>query len=260
MGDPFFEQWCERMKIDVAGDRKLHVLTERTGARAEVEKTLDQSVASHYEDPARISDRIARLGFQKAAEILRQMLPQTKRARSGHLGEILATEAVPAYLGSFHIPIKRLRWTDGRESALRGEDLIGIEKEGEAIRFLKGESKSRASLTPSTVAEARETLNANDGRPSQHAFGFIMKILNDLGQEDLAQIFEEYMLMKSIPNESLVHLTFALSGNDAETALTADLRNYKGHIEQHSISMRIRDHQTFIATIYDRLTANGPQR
>ena len=45
------------------------------------------------------------------------------------LGEILATEAVPAIVPTFQVPIKRLRWLDGRESALRGEDVIGISVE-----------------------------------------------------------------------------------------------------------------------------------
>jgi hypothetical protein len=188
------------------------------------------------------------------------MLPQSKRARSGHLGEILATETVPACLSSFKIPIKRLRWTDGRESALRGEDLIGIARESHVVRFLKGESKSRRTLTPSVVAEAREALNANDGRPSQHAFGFIMNRLFELGQEELALIFEEYMLLKSIPVQQLVHLTFTLSGNDACDALKADLGGCGGGIEQHAIAIRIQDHQEFIASVYNRLNSYAPQR
>ena len=43
------------------------------------------------------------------------MLPRNAKARSGHLGEIFATEAAPAVLKDFQIPIKRLRWLDGRE-------------------------------------------------------------------------------------------------------------------------------------------------
>jgi hypothetical protein len=92
-------------------------------------------VASHYDDPERLMDRIARLGYAKAAQVLKVMLPTTKRARSGHLGEILTTESVPALLRPFKVPIKRLRWADGRESALRGEDLIGLAIETQSVNF-----------------------------------------------------------------------------------------------------------------------------
>ncbi|MBA3832981.1 MAG: hypothetical protein H0X34_14015 [Chthoniobacterales bacterium] len=78
-----------------------------------MEKLIDATVAAHYEDPVRLSERIARLGLPRTAELLREMFPGSKRARSGHWGEIFATEAVPAVLKSFQIPIKRLRWLDG---------------------------------------------------------------------------------------------------------------------------------------------------
>lgn len=253
MPETLFDHWCERRDVEVAGRHNLYVLTERAGARSTIQGAIDATVASHYVEPARLSARIARLGYTQAAEVLRAMLPQSKRARSGHLGEILATEAAPAILSAFEIPIKRLRWTDGRESALRGEDLIGIARESSVVRFLKGESKSRLALTPSVVAEARETLNANDGRPSQHALGFIMNRLFELGQDELALIFEEYMLLKSIPVQQLVHLTFTLSENDASGALQADLGSCGGSIEQHAITIRIQNHQEFIASVYSRL-------
>ena len=115
-------------------------------------------------------------------------------------------------------------------------------------------------MTPSVVAEARKALNANEGRPSQHAMGFIMKVLFDRGQDELARVFEEYMLMKSISAQQLVHLTFTLSGNDASDALRADLGACDGTIQQHAIAMRIADHQEFVACVYERLNDYAPQR
>jgi hypothetical protein len=129
-----------------------------------------------------------------------------------------------------------------------------------ASRSRAGESKSRVSLTPSVVAEARAALNANDGRPSHHAMGFIMKLLFDKAEDELALIFEEYMLLKSIPSDQLVHLTFAFSGNDASKALSADLKACDHAIEQHAVALRILDHQEFVATVFDRVNNYGPQR
>jgi hypothetical protein len=255
MLETLFDQWCDSREVDVSGGHKLHLLSEKEAGRAFIESKLNEMVASHYDDPERLVDRIARLGYVNAAQILKTMLPTTKRARSGHLGEILATESVPALLRPFKIPIKRLRWLDGRESALRGEDLIGLATETRSVRFLKGESKSRKMLTPSVLNEAREALNANEGRPSQHAMGFIMKILYDQGQDELARIFEDYLLVESIPANQLVHLVFGLSGNDASAALEADLHSCNNGIEQHAVALCIPDHQEFIASVYERLNS-----
>jgi len=255
-----FEEWCEHRHINVADGRKLYLLKEKDGARPTIEKKLDDTVASHYEEPKRLADCIARRGYVKAAQLLNEMLPQTKKARSGDLGEILATEAVSAFLNPFQIPIKRLRWRDGRESAMRGEDLIGIAQEHGRVRFLKGESKSRSNLTPSVLIEARKALKTNDGRPTQHTMGFVMNRLLDQGQEDLALVFEDYMLIKTIALQDLIHLIFTLSGNNASVNLESDLRNCDDSIEQHSIALCIPDHQNFIASIYERLKNYAPQR
>ncbi len=247
-----YDGWCDCQAQDISKGRRLHLLAEKDGARPKAHGRIVETVLSHYEDPRYLSDRIKRLGFKKAAKVLDELLPKTKKARSGHIGEILATEVVPAILPEFEIPIKRLRWLDGRESALRGEDLIAIAREQKRVRFLKGESKSRAALSPGTVAEARKALAANKGRPSQHAMAFVMHRLMETDRKALGLLFEDQLLLKSIADEDLVHLLFGLSGNDASAALKADLEAYSGKILQHSVNFRIKDHQDFIASVYKK--------
>jgi hypothetical protein len=65
------------------------------------------------------------------------------------------------------------------------------------------------------------------------------------------------MLLKPIPTRQVVHLLFTLTGNDASEALTADLKACSPEIEQHAITLRIADHQKFIASIFDRLNSYG---
>jgi hypothetical protein len=197
-----------------------------------------------------------RLGYSKAMAALAAKLPRTKKARSGHLGEILATEAVDELLPPFKVMIRRLRWLDGPESAMRGEDLIGMS--GAGVRFLKGESKSRAVMTSTVLKKARDALRANEGRPSQHALGFLVDRLRDEGREAMAIVIEDHMLVKTIEQRQLVHLTFVLSGNDSSALLDADLTKYRGRIEQIAISFWIKDHQQFIAKVYQRLGTYGP--
>ncbi|WP_258960707.1 DUF1837 domain-containing protein, partial [Klebsiella pneumoniae] len=92
-------------------------------------------------------------------------MPQTSRSRSGDLGEILATELVEEEIG-LRVPVRRLRYKDGRNMAMRGDDFIGAgyDGNGEKLWLLKGEAKSNRVLGKATVTSARKVLNRDNGR------------------------------------------------------------------------------------------------
>jgi hypothetical protein len=152
-----FAEWCESERRN-RPRKRLWKFWEKKGAREMVKDYLCATIRSHYDDPARIAQDIVDLGYTHAAVILRERLPQGKTARSGELGEILASELVEEELG-FEVPVRRMRYKDGREVAMRGDDFIGV-KYGRAkgLRLLKGESKSRAVLGKTTITKAREAL------------------------------------------------------------------------------------------------------
>lgn len=248
----FFKKWC-RTDIHAVAGHCLQVMEEDASKRLSVLPAVDAAVKGHYDDPARLVQRIQRWGFQEAARAFNERLPQIHRAQSGHLGEILLTEAVPELLPTFQVPIKRLRWLDGRDMALRGEDLLGVAQSGSTLRFLKAESKSRARLSSTVVEEARVALNAHDGRPSAHAMLFVADRLYELGEEALARLFDEHAHRRDIATSQLVHLTFGFSGNDSTSFFTKDLKACGRDIEQHAIGLVIKDHADFIKAVYGRL-------
>lgn len=108
---------------------------------------------------------LRRLGKTAAAKLIEDKLPKTKQIRSGDLGEIYATEWIDAYGGGFRAPIKRLRWRDHRDMAMRGDDVIGMKLDDRTQRllFLKTEAKSRGKLTAKVLAEARVGLDKDSG-------------------------------------------------------------------------------------------------
>jgi hypothetical protein len=132
-----FDNWCTSTE-DGTNRKRLWKLVERPSGRDAVRAELGQRVRSHYDRLDRIADDVAALGYAGAAEILRELLPRTKKARSGDLGEILASELVEQRM-DFNIPIRRMRYKDGREVPLRGDDFIGIGHDDEdRLRLLKG--------------------------------------------------------------------------------------------------------------------------
>lgn len=139
-----FNAWCdfeeEVLDATTHNKKRLWKYTEKVDGRAAIKEQLCVKARSHYDTLENIADTIARLGYEGAAAILRERLPQTATARSGELGEILATELTEEKIG-FRVPVRRLRYKDGREAALRGDDFIGINLDNNELRLLKGEAK-----------------------------------------------------------------------------------------------------------------------
>jgi len=116
-------------------------------------------VPGHYASEEHIARALERLGKQAAADFIRKKLPTSKSMRSGDLGEIFATEFI-AEKTAYDVPIKKLRWKDHRNMALRGDDVIGILLTPEGrLQFLKAESKSRVNLSAAVLEKAREDLD-----------------------------------------------------------------------------------------------------
>lgn len=120
----------------------ISLYTERPGARSFGLAALKKLVADHFVGEGTIAKAG---GYTKSAAIISNSLPTNKRTRSGDLGELLATE----YLNSetpFVVPIRKLRWKSDRETAMHGNDVIGVDTKGKPVRVLKGECKSRAAF------------------------------------------------------------------------------------------------------------------
>lgn len=251
MSSHLFDRWVSKKRTNV-GRHQLVLLSETAGARSGVLDEIRSLVRTHYLDSSVTARRLASLGAPKAAQLLRERTPTTKRARSGDLGEILATEVAEREL-SYRVPIRRLRWKDGREMALRGDDIIGIAHKKERLRMLKGESKSRAALSSAVLDQAAAALDSDLGRPTRHAVLFVAERLRERGEDDVAEELEEAVLgsFRRIP---VAHMLFILTGGDPEKLLTAHLTNLatKRRV-RHAVGFWVLDHSQFVETLFGGL-------
>jgi len=253
-----YEPWCD---IERIGDnqKQLWRLTERAGGREAIEDDFPDCIRSHYDDMERIAEEIRELGYPHAAAILAERMPRSARARSGELGEILATELVEEQLG-YTVPVRRLRYKDGREMALRGDDFIGVQVDSDnRLHLLKGESKSRAVLTRATITEARTALSKDGGRPTATSLLFIADRLMDHSDErrTMGRKLRNEVAARAVPAGRVGHMLFTVSGNATPQALHDDLHaadRIRPHIAVH---LRIEDHQEFIRISYERALALG---
>lgn len=253
-----FNDWC----VTVGGIVGAHYRQVMTGQAASLTTGIQATAAivpSHYASEEQVARALLRLGKPAAAALIESKLPTTKQIRSGDLGEIYATEWIDAHSGGYRAPIKRLRWKDHRNMAMRGDDVIGILQDGQSKRlhFLKTEAKSYATLTPQVLTKARAGLDKDGGRPSAHALSFISARLLELGNAPLADAIDDALLKHGIPLQNVRHLLFTFSGNAPDALLTAFLDAYRGSINQWGIGLRVEKHAAFIGAVYDRVIADA---
>ena len=212
-----FPYWCDQA-VENVGPHALHVITARAEDAAQGSAAVAGIVPGHYAAEEQAARILRRLGRPATAAFIEGKLPTTKAIRSGDLGEILATEFI-ADLTPYSVPIKRLRWKDHRNMAMRGDDVIGLIRDNATgrLRFLKAEAKSRAALPAVVVA----------------------------------------LLKHGILPQSVKHLLFTFSGNDPANHLRTSLQTYTGGIAQQCVGVRVAAHGVFVAEVYDQVIANA---
>ena len=174
------------------GIDRISYLTEAKTVDTETWAEATKQIREHYITPERLAHLCDTIGYPSASKALRARLPTTKRARSGEIGEILTSEFLNAQPGP-KVLVKRLRWKDGRNNPLRGDDIFACSSEApDALRIVKGECKSAQSLSQSTLDDAVAKLKENDGRPAEHTASFIAEKLAQ-SNEPLADIIDQYL-------------------------------------------------------------------
>jgi hypothetical protein len=254
-----FDDWCAKKESE---DQRKHLwtLVEKGGGRDAIRDRLAETMRSHYERLDRIADDIARLGYEGAAELLRTVMPRNAKARSGELGEILATELVEEETG-FRVPVRRLRYKDGREMALRGDDFIGAAYDpDDKLWLLKGEAKSNKTLGKTTITNARKALCRHDGRCTPESLLFVANRLLESDDEDdiaLGRTIRDGIGDKTIRASRVDHMLFTMSGNAPPAALKADLDEASADRTHYVVNLQVEDHQEFIAEMFEKAQKLG---
>jgi hypothetical protein len=255
-----YEHWCDQ-DGERKGRKRYLLLTEKGGGRDAILTDLGTTVRSHYDCLDRIADDVDQLGFATAAAILRERLPTKPRSRAGDLGEILASELAEEML-EFKIPVRRMRFKDGREVPLRGDDFIGVIfcEEDDGLWLLKGECKSRKTLDKTTITEARAALNGSHGRCTPLSLLFVADQLltsDDEHEAALGRLIRNEVGRKTLAKDRIDHALFTLSGNGPIPALQADFEATDNGRHHSVINLHIEDYSEFLDLVFDKAADLG---
>ncbi len=230
-----------------APSKSVPVFHEEAGTRALGLDILRKTLIEHYVGEATVAKAG---GYEKAAGIIENSLPTAKRVRSGDLGEVVAAEYVNAHT-EFRVPIRKLRWKDDRDMAMRGNDFVGISTAGSKLRLLKGEAKSAQAMNASTVKAATEGLDDHDGRPNPSTLAFITKRLYEEDRDEEANVLRDLQAGGSLRSAAVTHLVFTLSGNDAAALLETAPKSAHAGIRRSCAAVTIPDHSALVEGAYE---------
>ena len=250
-----FVKWCT-VKTTPVGGWELKVLTANAKKIDFAVKVVSAAIPDQYTSEDRLASIMKSLGKVKTANFIETSLPTSKSVRSGDLGEVLGVTYLAEFT-EFKLHIKRLRWKDHRNMALRGEDVLAfaVNDEG-SLMVLKGEAKSRKTLNATTIKNARKALAANNGRPSTHAMAFMATRYFEMGDKELTDLLDRAQLDEQLPQGRVTHMIFVLSGNDPTKPLTNDLSGYTGAMKQISVGLQVATHQEFIKSVFEEALKN----
>lgn len=248
----FFDTWLTASE-ETDQRKTLWRATEADTQRQNALSELVVRTRSHYVKVDEIAIFLNTLGYDGTAEIIRTNYPEGPKCRSGDLGEILCAEVIEEWC-DFEVPIRKLRYKDHRDQAMRGEDVIGVRESGEGqLRLLKAEAKSARSLSTETVQSARNGLDANLGRPTAHSLIYLARRLIEMGdvKAELGKKILIETVSKAVPKGQITHCLFTITGNPAVEMLDDDFADADGTRDQYIIHVQIPDHAKFVEQVFD---------
>ncbi|KZN51503.1 SAVED domain-containing protein [Pseudoalteromonas carrageenovora] len=247
------------LSIEGKSDSNVHILDENKFTSLElrqeefesIKNLLIASLPDYYVDPQSIAGTLARLGKNAAAQKLLTKIPEVKKIRSGDLGEVITTDYIEEST-NYTVPIRKLRWRDHRNMAMRGDDVIGIavDLQRQSIKFLKAEAKANKALSRKVLQEARAELDLDEGLPAPHALEFVAERLRETGNQPLADLIEKVQLVDGIRTNQVEHLLFTFTASNPATLQKEAFDNYDGNIKQSSVGFRVVNHQELIEGVY----------
>lgn len=219
--------------------------------------TLAAALPGAYAESGSLALIARRLGKDGVAKFLSNKLPTKAAARSGDMGEVLAT----AYLHEEHgwvVGPSRLIQRDHQQWAMRGDDVLGAKLDAEAKALvIKAEAKSRITLAKSTVTEARKGLAREKEMPSAHSLTQFAERLLPTADAEVGEAVLTMLLLDEVRADRVSHLMFLFTSNDPGKHVIADLQGYTGAVPQLTITLRVHGHKKFIADAYELVITDG---
>ncbi len=250
-----FWSWCTAGALVPVGGHQAGVIESDDDAAGAA--TVAATLPSSYGEPESLARVAELLGKQGVAKFLRNKMPAKANARSGDMGEILATAYLHDERG-YVVGPSRLIQRDHQEWAMRGDDVLGAKLDSDGKPHItKAEAKSRVALGKATVTEAREGLARNGEMPSPHSLTQFAERLLHTADSNVGEAVLTMQISEGVRPDHVSHLMFLFTSSDPSTHVAADLMAYSGLVSQLTITLRVKGHKEFIKDAYEQVISGA---
>ena len=251
-----FDGWCSKTALTSIAGHKVGTIDSHNDP-AGVALLVDK-LPGAYADTEALALIAEKYGKPGLGDFLRNRMPTKRNARSGDMGEILATAYLEEECGYIVGP-SRLIDRDHQEWAMRGDDVLAARVDDQSgLHLVKAEAKSRTAVGSATIKAARDGLARNDEMPSPHSLSQFATRLLKTSDSEIGEAVLDVQLTNGLRPAQLGHLMFLLTSGDPSTHICADLQAYTGAIPQLTITVRVQKHQKFINDAFDEVVTSVP--
>ena len=249
-----FEQWCDPPVVNSVDNHAYGDLVSNDDAAGI--NAVSASLGQKYAEVDMLVHIAEQFGKQGVSAFLTNKFPTKASARSGDLGEIMATAYLYEHC-SYAVGPSRLIDRDHQQWAMRGDDVLGVKIDTEGgVQVAKVEAKSGKKIPKKVVTEAREGLGRCNGLPSPHSLSQFAERLRRASYDELADAVLRVQLIEDIRPEIVTHMMFLFTMDDPTEFVKDDLASYTGSFEQLTMTLRVAAHPEFISEVYKKALAH----
>ena len=183
----------------------------------------------------------------------RHYLPYSDWTRKGNLGEILLCEYIHE-ITHYVQHVAKLRYNPNVEQSMKGDDVLLFNPSDVHSDVIYGESKIRKTPDKDVVPEIVNNLQGNKKFPT--SINFVIQILRDRGQDDLADELDELLCEIADKKVSVRHVGWLMSSKGTTISSDVLLRTQDAlELEPDAnlvfVAVGIDNVQQFVDDVYD---------
>lgn len=213
----FFYEWLESVDEIVSVKKKHRQLSEKKGSREYAIEQISDWIVNHHIDEKKLKrlkkkreQILDKYGFEEYVK-KQTVLPTVDKTKKGNGTEIILTEYL-LETTKLHLLVYRLRYNTNVNQAMKGDDVLLLNKENLLEKVIIGESKFRTTPSKSVIEEVTKEFAKELRLPL--SVTFLAQKMSDFGDEELAEQLEDLNVSMYDGKIPIISVGFLLSNHN----------------------------------------------
>ncbi|MEK5063708.1 Hachiman antiphage defense system protein HamA [Cytobacillus sp. FSL R5-0596] len=222
----FFYEWLESVDEPVTENKKHRHLSEKKASREFAIEQISDWIVKHHIDEKRIKrlkkkreEILDKYGFEEYVK-KQTLLPTVDKTKKGNGTEIILAEYLQETT-KLNLLVYRLRYNTNVNQAMKGDDVLLLNRENLYEKVIVGESKFRTTPSKAVIEEVTKEFAKEMRLPL--SVTFLAQKMSDFGDEDLAESLEDLNVTLHDGKVPIISVGFLLSNHNTNTNVNRHL-------------------------------------